>query len=126
MRIEAEEPGRNRANSGRSRQRMAKRKKVAKPESIRAVVGYLHRHPWSTCTEIAHGLDADIKMVRRVIADELSLRTDQRPPATGGPPAILYALPEVPRWYWAWKQARELEAKRNAAAATPRGFVACK
>ena len=125
MRIEAEEPERNRANSGRSRQRMAKRKKIAKPESIRAVVGYLHRHPWSTCTEIAHGLDADIKMVRRVIADELSLRTDQRPPATGGPSATLYALPEVPRWYWAWKQARELEAKR-AATPKPRGFVACK
>lgn len=90
---------------------MARRKKKrgqVKSESIRAVLRYLRERPWSSLEEIANGIRSDSSTVKRVIADELSLRTEKRVSARGGPAATLYALPELPRWYAVWKAEREL------------------
>ena len=92
---------------------MAKRKKktrTAKPGSVRAVLRYLRERPWSTPGDIAFGIRANEQTVRLIIRDELSLRTEQRAAAGGGPAATLYALPEVPRWYVVWKERNQKQA----------------
>lgn len=92
---------------------VAKRKKktrTAKPESVRAVLRYLRERPWSTTGDIAFGIRANEQTVRAIIRDELSLRTEKRAAAGGGPAATLYALPEVPRWYWIWKAKHQKQA----------------
>ena len=91
-----------------------KRKKAqVKPESIRAVLRYLRERPWSSLEEIANGIRSDSSTVKRVIADELSLRTEKRVSARGGPAATLYALPQVPAWYAASKAKHEAQTVRE-------------
>jgi hypothetical protein len=100
-------------------EKVAKRKtkkRTAKPESVRAVLRYLRERPWSTTGDIAFGIRANEQTVRAIIRNELSLRTEQRAAAGGGPAATLYALPEVPRWYWIWKAKHQKQAAMEQAA----------